>query len=122
MGAGPKILIAGDPLTSGYNREKDVMLDIKVQMVNLTISNIVNDSIPKLLACHEYFNSLEEEMRPSYDLFPMFDSQQNSNSYAVGLLNASGIDDLGMPEYNVPGYFFPLASSYFGIDMEGEEG
>ena len=122
MGAGPKIPIAGDPLTSGYNREKDVMLDIKVQMVNLTISNIVNDSIPKLLACHEYFNSLEEEMRPSYDLFPMFDSQQNSNSYAVGLLNASGIDDLRMPEYNVPGYFFPLASSYFGIDMEGEEG
>ena len=122
MGAGPKEQIAFDPLTSGYNRNKDVMLDIKVQMVNLTDSRSVNEQIDRLLTCHQYFNDLVEELRPSYDLFPQNENEQNSNSYAVGLLIASGIDDLGMPEYNVPGYKFPLASSYFGVDMEGEEG
>lgn len=122
MGAGPKEQIAFDPLTSGYNRNKDVMLDIKVQMVNLTDSHSVNEQIDRLLTCHQYFNDLVEELRPSYDLFPQNENEQNSNSYAVGLLIASGIDDLGMPEYSVPGYKFPLASSYFGVDMEGEEG
>ena len=44
------------------------------------------------------------------------ENQQNSNSYAVGLLNVAGIDDLGMPSYIVPGYEYPLDCSYFGVE------
>ena len=44
------------------------------------------------------------------------ENEQNSNSYTAGLLIASNIDDLGKPEYNVPGYQYPLKKSYFGVD------
>lgn len=115
FGAGSGWGPTGDPLTCDYNRPKDVKLDIKVQMVNLTTSSTVNTHIAHLIENHDYFKKLSDELRPSYDLFPKNEDEQNSNSYAVGLLIASGIDDLGTPEYNVPGYEYPLKSTYFGI-------
>ncbi len=117
FGAGPASGLSGDLLTADYNRTKDIQLDIKVQMVNLTTSPAVNENINLLLENHEYYCNLGEDARPTYNLIPGTENEQNSNSYAVGLLNASGIDDLGEPIYKVPGYKYPLASSYFG---EGE--
>jgi len=116
LGAGPETFPSGDPLICDYNREKDVMLDIKVQMVDLTTSSEVNEKIGNLLSCHQYFLDLKDESLPSYDLFPKDESEQNSNSYAHGLLLAAGIDDLGIPKYKVPGYQFPLSSKYFGVE------
>lgn len=114
LGAGPGWGLSGDPLTADYNRPKDIQLDIKVQMINLTTSSVINENIDMLLENHEYYKKVDDENLPSYNLFPGNENEQNSNSYAVGLLNASGIDDLGEPIYNVPGYEYPLASSYFG--------
>lgn len=116
LGAGPGWFLSGDPLTCDYNRKKDVMLDIKVQMVDLTTSSEVNEKIGNLLSCHQYFLDLNDESLPSYDLFPKDESEQNSNSYAHGLLLAAGIDDLGIPKYNVPGYQFPVSGNYFGVE------
>ncbi len=116
LGAGPGWFLSGDPLTAGYNRERDVMLDIKVQMINLTTAPMVNNQIDELIQHHQHFYSLLDDFRPSYDLYPENENEQNSNSYTAGLLIASNIDDLGKPEYNVPGYQYPLKKSYFGVD------
>lgn len=115
LGAGQKSLLSGDPLTAGYNRERDLMLDIKVQMKNLTTSADVNNRINELIKNHQNYLDIQEKSGPSYDLYPKNGDEQNSNSYAAGLLIASNIDDLGKPEYNVPGYQYPLKKSYFGV-------
>ncbi|MCR4686655.1 MAG: hypothetical protein K5659_03735 [Lachnospiraceae bacterium] len=44
------------------------------------------------------------------------EEKRNSNSYAVGLLNASQIDDLGIPSYSVPGYEYTVEKEYFGVE------
>lgn len=118
LGVGQSWLLFGDPLTCDYNRDRDVMLDIKVHMINLTTSPEVNLFIDDLLKYHEYFYELEKDSKPSYDLFPENENEQNSNSYAVGLLRVSHIDDLGTPPYEVPGYEYPLAKKYFGVGDE----
>ncbi|MDR0920017.1 MAG: hypothetical protein LBM93_12375, partial [Oscillospiraceae bacterium] len=102
-------------LTAEYNRERDVMLDIKVQMINLTTSSEINSLIPNLFQGQNYFNA-----HTNYDyelLHHAFKrgktSGYNSNSYAVSLLKYSGIDDLGGPDYYVPGYQNVLPSNAF---------
>lgn len=60
----------------------------------------------------------KKDSKPSYDLFPENENEKNSNSYAVGLLRVSHIDDLGTPPYEVPGYEYPLAKKYFGVGDE----
>lgn len=89
---------------------------MKVQMVNLTTSADVNNSIDELIKNHNNYMKIQENSGPSYDLIPKNENEQNSNSYVAGLLIVSNIDDLGMPEYYVPGYQYPLKKSYFGVD------
>ena len=113
LGAGPGWGLSGDPLTCDYNREKDVILDIKVQMINLTTSPEVNTHIDQLIEHLQYLKDLSKGSRPSYDLFPKDEDKQNSNSYAAGLLIVAGINDLGEPKYNVPGYKYPVPKKYF---------
>ncbi len=84
-------------------------------MTNLTTSPMVNNQIDELIEHHHYFYTLSDDSRPSYDLYPENENEQNSNSYAAGLLIVSNIDDLGGPEYYVPGYEYPLSNSYFGV-------
>jgi hypothetical protein len=111
LGAGPAVQPAFDPLTADYNRPKDIKLTNKVQMINLTTSAEINSFIPKLLECQAYFIA---NSNPDYILIPKEENEHNSNSYAAGLLNCSGIDDLGGPDYNVPGYKYPVPNHLFG--------
>ena len=114
FGAGGSTMgVLGD-LKAGYNRKKDVILDTKSQMINLSTTRKVNEKITMLFQCQDFYLTLSE--MPAYTLKPKEDSEQNSNSYAHGLLLAAGIDDLGTPEYDVPGYQFPLESYNFGVE------
>ncbi|MCR4686652.1 MAG: VWA domain-containing protein [Lachnospiraceae bacterium] len=113
MGAGPNDGLLGDPVANGYNRERDVILDSKVQFIDLTVNISVNEQIDELLSCHKYYADNTPDIAYSWITS---ENKRNSNSYAVGLLKAAGIDDLGYPNYNVPGYEYPIEKVYFGIE------
>ncbi len=101
-------------MTNNYNREYDVKLDIKVQMFNLSTSLDLNQRIDSLMMCHDYYHNYDN--KPAYTWIPMRAERYNSNSYAVGLLDAAKIDDLEEPAYRVPGYENKLPAIYFGVD------
>jgi len=116
LGAGTNGLFNFFPkdLVSKPNRKKDIMLENKVQMIDLKIESPY--VAYQLIACQRHYEKAYNEpifpfSRVNYDLFPAYG--YNSNSFTHGLLNAVGID-VPDPSYNVPGWEKPLPNSYFG--------
>ena len=106
-------------LTAGFNRDEDLKLNIKYQMINLTTSSDVNDNINKLIENQAYFIS-NYNKKLQYEAFDTNEQYQNCNSYAAGLLAASNIDDLGhsvgyLQDWQIPKYSSPIDSKYFGV-------
>lgn len=101
-------------LTSGVNREKDINLGIKVQMISMGVNDV--DTINSLFENEKHYGTNYKNV--NYALFP--DANRfadphgyNSNSFAHGLLISAGITPI-TPSYKVPGWIKPLPKSYFG--------
>jgi len=112
LGAGPDFQgLSWIRLVSGMNRPTDVSPHDRSQMSRVDIGgrsekDVIRDLI---LASHTYNNRLY------YDVFatPGGPGQYNSNSYALGLLNALGLG-YHTPALPLPGQFNVMPAHYFG--------
>jgi RHS repeat-associated protein len=104
-------------LTDGLNRTRDVIRTHNVfsTSVNLPAGMTENQYIGKLLSAHENYQD-----NAKYVWFPAKSSSSyNSNSYASGLLNATG-GRVSQTPPSAPGYAKPLPSSYFQPQTQSE--
>ena len=87
------------------------MLDIKVEMINLNVSN---NTIVGLFNSELYYRNNQNSFDLDYEFFPNENSNgYNSNSFTAGLLYANSIW-LNAPSYSVPGWEKPVPKLYFG--------
>jgi len=95
-----------------------------INEVGIGYEDYLEDAFPPLSIFSMYDYQL------IYILFPNAKDEYNSNSYAKGLLNAAGINDLGGPEMfqvlvggsdpymantAIPEYEYPVPEKYFGL-------
>lgn len=110
IGAGPGWGLSGDPLKAGFNRENDQKLGIKNTLQNL---NANDDWIIDRLFNNTNYYINNNQSNTDYILFPGENGEYNSNSFAHGLLNSVGID-ASKPDYNLPGWNYPVTEDNFG--------
>jgi hypothetical protein len=130
LGAGPDNFLGGwtSKLESNLNRDKDIILDIKVESIILDIGRRDENEVIEqlLLADSNYDDNLDYDYMASPDderKWYLADDGYNSNSYVAGILRAVG---LTIPEIqsNVPGYDKPVPIESFGVidtDCSGYE-
>ena len=100
-------------LASDKNREKDQMLNIKEDMIDLNITD--PETILKLFESERYYYANQENYNLDYEFFPLSTTNgYNSNSFIKGLLKANNISIPREPSHSVPGWNKPVPSSYFG--------
>lgn len=108
IGAGP----VDGKLISGLNRERDVNLELKAEMLSIKMDD---DKTGELLEREQYFSKNSENAALDYDLFPGISDSYNSNSFVSGILRAAGYNDQDIPKpsKNVPGFDKPVPFYYF---------
>ena len=105
LGAGP---IDGK-LRSGINRKKDIMINIKKELIATGVSD--SDVIDDLFLSEKNFRN---DTSVDYEWFPLgFTNGYNSNSFTSGLLNSTRVILPNKPTYSVPGWDKPLPNRYF---------
>jgi hypothetical protein len=111
LGAGAASLLVMGKLKSDINRDNDIKIDNKRQMIDMGVYDI--DAIDKLFEYENYYYGIAENDKPDYTLFPFPSFEQyNSNSFAHGLLKAVGIIPV-WPNGSLPGWCNPLPQAFF---------
>jgi|GEM_PF-2284390 len=122
IGSGPDFSIGRDKLISGINRERDVMLNNKVEYIPLVLNNefciknkyrfnSMNDLVDKLFELRTNYkkNNVKYNYSIEYDLRPSSNNDgYNSNSFTSGLLKAAGFYNIPTPNHLVPGWDKPV--------------
>ncbi len=117
IGAGPiednLTAIFGGYLASDKDRDKDKILSIKEDLIDLNITN--PQTILNLFRSAEYFKTNQAKYNLDYEFMPIATTDgYNSNSFTKGLLKANNIQIPREPHHSVPGWNKPVPSSYFG--------
>ena len=117
IGAGPiednLTAIFGGYLASDTDRDKDKILSIKEDLIDLNITN--PQTILNLFRSAEYFKTNQAKYNLDYEFMPIATTDgYNSNSFTKGLLKANKIQIPREPHHSVPGWNKPVPSSYFG--------
>lgn len=105
IGAGP----VGGKLTSGVNREKDIILETKRDSIRF---DVTYDIAKNLFRMEKYYRDNYDNIE--YTTIPSLGTGYNCNSFTKGLLDAAGISLARKPNAFVPGWEKPVPSYMFG--------